>query len=156
MYNNPNAHIPTFCKRWSFIWRCFFPASILKKHLQHPVKLSNTLVKQQSYGTTEQRIADRALTKQRITPNIVRLTIWHQLILELWLVDTWFFAHTRNQHNVTRLENVRQLNIRRGKKLGFQSSPRQPPRSTTKEHRSPLSTTEQDCLSTDTSDSRCW
>ena len=28
-----NAHIGTFCKRWSFIWRCFFPVSILKKIL---------------------------------------------------------------------------------------------------------------------------
>ena len=28
--NDPNAHIRTFCKRWSFIWRCFFPMSILK------------------------------------------------------------------------------------------------------------------------------
>ena len=28
--NYPNVHIYTFCKRWSFIWRCFFPASILK------------------------------------------------------------------------------------------------------------------------------
>ena len=28
--NEPNAHIHTFCKRWSFAWRCFFPVSILK------------------------------------------------------------------------------------------------------------------------------
>ena len=28
--NNPNTHIRTFCKRWSFIWRYFFPVSILK------------------------------------------------------------------------------------------------------------------------------
>ena len=28
--NDPNAHIRTFCKRWSFIWRCFFHVSILK------------------------------------------------------------------------------------------------------------------------------
>ena len=28
--NNPNAHIRTFCKCWSFICRCFFPSSILK------------------------------------------------------------------------------------------------------------------------------
>ena len=31
--NDPNAHIRTFCKRWSFIWRCFFPVSILKNHI---------------------------------------------------------------------------------------------------------------------------
>ena len=30
-YNfDPNAHIPTFCKRWSFIWRCFFHMSIVR------------------------------------------------------------------------------------------------------------------------------
>ena len=28
--NDLNAHIPTFCKRWSFIWQFFFPVSILK------------------------------------------------------------------------------------------------------------------------------
>ena len=28
--NDPNANIRTFCKRWSFIWRSFFPVSILK------------------------------------------------------------------------------------------------------------------------------
>ena len=28
--NDPNVHIPTFCERWSFIWRCFFLVSILK------------------------------------------------------------------------------------------------------------------------------
>ena len=28
--NNPNAHIRTFCKCWSFIWWCFFSVSILK------------------------------------------------------------------------------------------------------------------------------
>ena len=27
---NPNAHICTFCQRWSFILRWFFPVSILK------------------------------------------------------------------------------------------------------------------------------
>ena len=30
-YNNdPNAHIRTFCKRWRFVWRCFFPVSFHK------------------------------------------------------------------------------------------------------------------------------
>ena len=29
---DPNAHIRTFCKRCSFIWRCFFPVSILKQY----------------------------------------------------------------------------------------------------------------------------
>ena len=29
--NDPNAHIRTFWRRWSFIWRCFFPVSILNE-----------------------------------------------------------------------------------------------------------------------------
>ena len=58
--------------------------------------------------------------------HIVRLTIWYHLLLEFWLVDTWFFAQWRQQRAVTCLENVRQLNIRRGKKLGFQLSNKQP------------------------------
>ena len=29
--NDPNAHICTFGKRWNFIWRYFFPVSILKR-----------------------------------------------------------------------------------------------------------------------------
>ena len=32
--NDSNTHIPTFCKRWSFILRCFFPESILKQYWQ--------------------------------------------------------------------------------------------------------------------------
>ena len=36
------------------------------------------------------------------------------LFVEFWLVDTWLFAHWRHQRAVTRLKNVRQLNIRRG------------------------------------------
>ena len=43
--NNPNAHNCTFCKRWSFIWRCLFPASILKDTLKAFVDFKN---KQQS------------------------------------------------------------------------------------------------------------
>ena len=56
----------------------------------------------------------------------VRLTMWHHLFLEFWLVDTWFLAYWRNQRAVIRLENVRQLNIRRGKKLDFKLSHRHP------------------------------
>ena len=47
-----------------------------------------------------------------------RLTICHHLFLEFWLINTWFFAHWRHQLAVTRLENVRQLNITRVK-AGF-------------------------------------
>ena len=32
--NEPNAHIPTFCKRWSFISRWFFPVSTPNPILQ--------------------------------------------------------------------------------------------------------------------------
>ena len=46
----------------------------------------------------------------------------YHLFLEFWLVDPWFFADWSHHHDVTRLENVRQSNIRRGKKLGFQLS----------------------------------
>ena len=60
--------------------------------------------------------------------HIVCLTIWYHLFLEFWLVvDTWFFAHRCNQRALTCLENVNQLNIRRGKKQGFSMSHRQPP-----------------------------
>ena len=61
-----------------------------------------------------------------ISLHIVPLAIWHYLFLELWLVDTWFFVHPCDQHAKTRLGNVRQLNIRRSKKLGFQLSHTQP------------------------------
>ena len=33
--NDPNAHIRTFCKRWSFIWRYFFPVSIVNVNRKH-------------------------------------------------------------------------------------------------------------------------
>ena len=60
--------------------------------------------------------------------HIVCLTIAYHFLLEFWsVVDTWFFAHWRNQRAVTCLENVNQLNIRRGKKQGLQLSHRQPP-----------------------------
>ena len=47
-------------------------------------------------------------------------------ICGVWLVNTWFFAHWHHQPAVTCPENVRHLNIRRGKKLGFHLSHRQP------------------------------
>ena len=33
--NYPNVVIRIFCKRWSFIWRYFFPASILKSFIKN-------------------------------------------------------------------------------------------------------------------------
>ena len=36
--NDPHAHIRTFYKPWSFIWRCFFPVSILKIWFQKQKK----------------------------------------------------------------------------------------------------------------------
>ena len=30
MYNHSNAHTPTFCKPWIFIWLCFFHVSVFK------------------------------------------------------------------------------------------------------------------------------
>ena len=38
--NDPNVHIHTFCKRWSFILRCFFPVRILKRQ---PLKWWNSV-----------------------------------------------------------------------------------------------------------------
>ena len=52
--------------------------------------------------------------------HIVPLAIWYHLFFKFWLVHTWVFAHWHHQHAATHLENVRQLNIRQGKKLGFQ------------------------------------
>ena len=54
--------------------------------------------------------------------HIVCLTIWHHLFLEFELVHTYFFAYWRHQRVVARVENMCQLNIRRGQKLGFQLS----------------------------------
>ena len=56
---------------------------------------------------------------------IVRLAMWHYLFLEFWLANTWFFADWCHQHALNCLENVHQLNIRRGKKLIFKLSHRQ-------------------------------
>ena len=55
--NDPNVHIHTFCKRWSFIWRCFFPVSILKYetffHMSTPLKLRIKSLRRQ---TTDRKI----------------------------------------------------------------------------------------------------
>ena len=58
--------------------------------------------------------------------HIVPLTMRHHLFLELWLVKTWLFADWRQHRAVTHLENVRQSNTRRDKKLGFQLSHKHP------------------------------
>ena len=63
---------------------------------------------------------------EKTLSHIVPLTMWHHLFLEFWFVDTWFFADWRHQLAVTHLENVRQSNLRRGKKLGFQLSHKHP------------------------------
>ena len=59
--------------------------------------------------------------------HIVRFTIWNQLFLLFWLVNTWFFAHPLDQRAVTHFENVSQLNITPGKKLVLELSHRQLP-----------------------------
>ena len=62
------------------------------------------------------------------TPNdIVCFTIWRHLFLKFWLVNTLVFSHWHHQRAVTHFDKVRQSNIRRGKKLGFQLSHRCPP-----------------------------
>ena len=46
--NDPNAHISAFCERWSFIWRFFFPVSILNsdqiKILKETTQTTGTVV----------------------------------------------------------------------------------------------------------------
>ena len=37
--SDPNAHIRAFCKRWSFIWRCFFSVSLMKLQAWRPAIL---------------------------------------------------------------------------------------------------------------------
>ena len=59
-------------------------------------------------------------------PYIVRPTMRHHLLLEFWMLNSSFFANWRHHRAVIRLENVRQSNIRRGKKLGFQLSHKLP------------------------------
>ena len=103
-WKNPPPKNSLYFRKWNFL------ALILKKILIFSQKKTFLVVSQ----------------KKAFLIHIVRLTIWHQLFLEFWLVDTWFFAHWRDQRVVTCLENVRQLNIRQGKKLGFQFSHRQP------------------------------
>ena len=58
-------------------------------------------------------------TSDKETPPVSRVPIDQQ----------WFFADWRHHHAATRLENVRQSNIRRGKKLGVQLSHKHPLRS---------------------------
>ena len=49
--NNSNAHICTFCKRWSFTWRWFFPVSILEILLKGNSCMFRTLFRQiQAYS----------------------------------------------------------------------------------------------------------
>ena len=60
--------------------------------------------------------------KRKEHGHIVRLAIWQQLFLGFWLVNTWFSAYPCDQYAGTLLEIVRQLTIRRSKKLDFQLS----------------------------------
>ena len=66
------------------------------------------------------------------TPDPINVSKWGivELFLEFWLADTWFFADWSQHRDVTRLEIVRQSNVRRGwvscKKLGFQLSHEHP------------------------------
>ena len=43
--NDPDAHIRTFYKRWSFIWRCFFPMSILNVVVKEVWYNKNLMIK---------------------------------------------------------------------------------------------------------------
>ena len=96
------------------IWKRLLLFILSYQELYHPLFFSHIWPK----GTLE--------TYTLCATRIVRLTMRHHLFLEFLLVDTWFFTHWRHHRAVTRIENVRQSNIRRGKKLGFQLSHKHP------------------------------
>ena len=88
------------------------PNKVSKTYNPHDLKLSTRL----RFGLSHLR--SHKFKHNFIDWHTVPLTIWHHLFLEFWLVDTWIFAHWRHQCTVTCPENVRQLDIRRGK-AGF-------------------------------------
>ena len=81
-----------------------------------------------TFQSVVQNLPRESNVKARVgsSMHIVRLTMRHRLFLEFRLVGTWFFAHWRHHRAVSRLENVRQSSIRRGKKLDFQLSHKHP------------------------------
>ena len=56
--------------------------------------------------------------------HIVRITVWHHLFLEFWLVNTWFCSVKAPTYWASP-RGCTPLNTRRDKKLGFQLSHRQ-------------------------------
>ena len=56
--------------------------------------------------------------------HIVRITVWHHLFLEFWLVNTWFYSVKAPTYWISP-RGCTPLNTRRDKKLGFQLLHRQ-------------------------------
>ena len=102
------------------LWHRTFAVNIVKFSITSPfieqlwwlplVKLEPSLWNQQNFSSSY-----FWPHQPRDINHIVRFTIWHHLFLEFWLVNIWFFAHWSHQLAAARLENVRQLNIRRSK-----------------------------------------
>ena len=67
--NNPNAHIHTFYKHWSLIWRCFFPVSILKRIVKwtEPCKCVILLV-------------SKIVWHMRINPSLKEWGFWYLIL----------------------------------------------------------------------------
>ena len=90
-------------------------------------KFKNSSFQTKSLVAIDIRLQQLTVVRKSPILHIVRLTVRHHLFLEFWLVDTWFFTHWRHYRAATRLENVRQSNTRRSKRLGFQLSHKHPP-----------------------------
>ena len=88
---NQNARIPSFCKRWSFIWLCFFPVSILKYGPSLVLNaISNVIIKFNLMAVLE-------ISRNEITKIILKFC-FHQH--NLW----WDHHHHQIANIVTNLE----------------------------------------------------
>ena len=61
--SNPNAHICTFCKRWSFIMRCFFYLSILNRKDWNPSTSSVICIKHFENKNVKKKIEGKPVLK---------------------------------------------------------------------------------------------
>ena len=86
--NYPKAHIYTFCKRWSFIWRCFFSDSILK--LRHEVLKFTDIYVTWTSSKTDLETNFLSFQNQSFVQVIFlninfAVNIWHYLLTYLFL-----------------------------------------------------------------------
>ena len=83
--NDPNDHIPIFCKRWSFIWRCFFPMSILKWLI---LKLWNDFVSEEGRTRIFYTFARNIIRALKFD---IFYTVYASvdIITKISIIDTW-------------------------------------------------------------------